>query len=66
MVVDTGKVVAWEKSCTYDIALAGGAKAAMFGGEGIFLASLTGPGRIYLQTMNIEELRDALMLRQSK
>ena len=66
MKVDTGKVVAWEKSVTYDVRASGVMKTMAFGGEGIFLAQLTGPGKIYLQTMSLEELRQALMLRSSK
>jgi len=66
MLIDTGKVVAWESTCKYDIALTGGVKTMALGGEGIFLASLEGPGRIFLQTMSLEELRQSLMLRQSK
>ena len=66
MLVDTGKAVAWEKSVTYDVAAAGGLKTMAFAGEGIFLASLKGPGKIFLQTMSLDELRQALMLRRAK
>ncbi len=62
MLVDTGKAVAWENSVTYDVQTAGGLKTMAFGGEGVFLASLTGPGKIYLQTMSLDELRASMMV----
>ncbi|MFC1490006.1 TIGR00266 family protein [Candidatus Latescibacterota bacterium] len=49
--VDTGCLVAFEESISYDIEMAKGIKTALFGGEGLFLAKLTGPGKIYLQTL---------------
>ncbi len=61
MLVDTGKAVAWEQTVTYDVQAAGGLKTMAFGGEGIFLASLTGPGKIFLQTMSLDELRGSLV-----
>ena len=54
--VDTGSVVGWDASVTFDIERAGGLKSMMFGGEGIFLTTLTGPGKILLQSMNLPEL----------
>jgi uncharacterized protein (TIGR00266 family) len=66
MLVDTGKAVAWEQSVTYDVRPAGGLKAMAFSGEGIFLAVLKGPGKIFLQTMSLDELRQALITRQGK
>ncbi len=62
MLVDTGKAVAWDQTVTYDVQAAGGLKTMAFGGEGIFLASLTGPGKIYLQTMSLDELRRSLVV----
>src|SRR5678816_1722502 len=47
--VDTGCLVALQPSVTYDIQLVGGVKTALFGGEGLFLVHLTGPGRVILQ-----------------
>lgn len=55
--VDTGCVVAFEESVDYDIQLAGGIKTALFGGEGLFLTTLTGPGRVVVQSMTLEKLR---------
>lgn len=54
--VDTGSVVGWDATVTFDIERAGGLKSMMFGGEGVFLTTLTGPGKILLQSMNLPEL----------
>ena len=54
--VDTGSVVGWDSSVTFDIERAGGLKSMMFAGEGIFLTTLTGPGKILLQSMNLPDL----------
>ncbi len=58
--VDTGCLVAFQESVDYDIRFVGGFKNAMFGGEGLFLASLTGPGRVFLQTLPFSRLADRL------
>lgn len=55
--VDTGCIVAFEESVTYDIQFVGGIKTALFGGEGLFLATLTGPGKVIIQSMTLEKLR---------
>ena len=55
--VDTGCVVAFDESVQYDIQLAGGIKTALFGGEGLFLTTLTGPGKVIIQSMTLEKLR---------
>lgn len=49
--VDTGHVAMFEPSVTFDVELVRGFKNVLFGGEGLFLATLRGPGRIWLQTM---------------
>ncbi len=49
--VDTGCLAALMPSVNYEIQTVGGIKNALFGGEGIFLAKLTGPGRVFLQTL---------------
>jgi uncharacterized protein (TIGR00266 family) len=54
--VDTGSVVGWDATVTYDIQRSGGLKSMMFSGEGVFLTTLTGPGKILLQSMNLPEL----------
>ncbi|NLA99430.1 MAG: TIGR00266 family protein [Methanomicrobiales archaeon] len=59
--VETGLVVGFEKTVDYNIALAGGVKTVFFGGEGLFLATLTGPGRVILQSMNVAKLANSLI-----
>ena len=58
--VDTGCVVAFDESVNYDIQMVGGIKTAIFGGEGLFLATLTGPGRVIVQSLTLEKLRREL------
>ena len=58
--VDTGCVVGFDASVEYDVQMAGGIKTMMFGGEGLFLASLTGPGRVIVQSLTLEKLRREL------
>lgn len=53
--VDTGNVVAFEKTVKYEIETVKGLKNIFFGGEGLFLTKLTGPGRVILQTQNFSE-----------
>jgi uncharacterized protein (TIGR00266 family) len=59
--VQTGLVVGFENTVTYDIALAGGITTALFGGEGLFLTTLTGPGKIVLQSMDIAKIASVLI-----
>jgi len=54
--VDTGCIVAMQPSVDYDIQLAGGVKTVLFGGEGLFLATLRGPGRVWLQSLPFSRL----------
>ena len=54
--VDTGCVVAFEESINFDVATAGGLKSMIFGGEGMFLTTLSGTGRVWLQSMPISKL----------
>ncbi len=58
--VDTGCVVGFDASVSYDVEMAGGIKTMMFGGEGLFLATLTGPGRAIVQSMTLEKMRREL------
>jgi uncharacterized protein (TIGR00266 family) len=58
--VDTGCLVAFAPTVTYDIQFVGGFKNALFGGEGLFLAALTGPGRVYLQSLPFSRLADRM------
>jgi uncharacterized protein (AIM24 family) len=54
--VDTGCLVALQPSVTYDIQFVGGVKTAIFGGEGLFFATLRGPGRVWLQSLPFSRL----------
>src|SRR5881394_1953338 len=56
MRVDTGCIVAFQPSVDYDIQMVGGIKSALFGGEGLFFATLRGPGRIWLQSLPLSRL----------
>jgi uncharacterized protein (TIGR00266 family) len=59
--VDTGTLVAFAPSVNYDIQFVGGFKNALFGGEGLFLATLTGPGHVYLQSLPFSRLADRII-----
>jgi uncharacterized protein (TIGR00266 family) len=56
--VDTGCLVALQPSVNYDIQFVGKIKTALFGGEGLFFATLTGPGRVWLQSLPFSRLAD--------
>lgn len=58
--VDTGCLVAFSPSVAYDIQFVGGFKNALFGGEGLFLAKMTGPGLVYLQSLPFSRLADRI------
>lgn len=58
--VDTGCLVAFQPSVSYDIQFVGGIKNTLFGGEGLFFATLTGPGRVYLQSLPFSRLADRI------
>jgi uncharacterized protein (TIGR00266 family) len=59
--VQTGLVVGFEDTVKYDIALAGGVSTVLFGGEGLFVTTLTGPGNVVLQSMDIAKLAATLI-----
>src|ERR1043165_6417013 len=59
--VDTGYLVAMEEQVDYDIETVPGIKTALFGGEGLFLVRLRGPGRVILQTMPFSRLADRII-----
>jgi uncharacterized protein (TIGR00266 family) len=54
--VDTGCIVAFQPSVSYDIQMVGGIKSAFFGGEGLFFATLQGPGKVWLQSLPLSRL----------
>ena len=59
--VDTGCLVAFSPTVSYDIQFVGGFKNALFGGEGLFLAKMTGPGKVYLQSLPLSRLADRII-----
>ncbi|RMG00161.1 MAG: TIGR00266 family protein [Nitrospirae bacterium] len=59
--VDTGCLVAMNRTVNYDIEYVGGIKNALFGGEGMFFVSLTGPGRVWLQSLPFSRLADRII-----
>jgi uncharacterized protein (TIGR00266 family) len=58
--IETGHIVAFDESVSYDIQFVGGIRTALFGGEGLFLATLTGPGNVIVQSMTLSKLRREL------
>ena len=58
--VDTGCLVAFQPSVDYDIKFVGGFTNALFGGEGVFLAKVTGPGTVFLQSLPFSRLADRI------
>lgn len=59
--VDTGNVVAFEKTVSYEIERVKGVKNILFGGEGLFITKLTGPGKIILQTQNFNDFASRII-----
>lgn len=59
--VDTGCIVAFESQIDYDIERAGNLKSMLFGGEGLFLATLRGTGRVWLQSLPFSRLADRIL-----
>lgn len=60
--VDTGCVVAFQPTVDFDIKYVGKVKSAIFGGEGLFFATLTGPGKIWLQSLPLSRLANRIIL----
>ena len=58
--VDTGCIVSFDESVSYDIQFVGGFRNALFGGEGLFYATLTGPGHVVLQTLPFSRLANRI------
>lgn len=64
--VDTGCLVALTKTVNYDIQFAGNVKSALFGGEGLFLATLQGPGTVWLQSLPFSRMADRIFAASRK
>ena len=60
ILIDTGYLAALTESCDLDVQSVKGVKNALFGGEGFFLTRVTGPGKVYLQSMPISNMADTL------
>jgi uncharacterized protein (AIM24 family) len=58
--VDTGCIVAFQPSVEFDIEYVGKIKSALFGGEGLFFATLRGPGRVWLQSLPFSRMADRI------
>ena len=59
--VDTGCLVAFDPGVDYDIQRAGNLKSMFFGGEGLFLATLTGPGTVWIQSLPFSRMADRII-----
>lgn len=59
--VDTGCLVGMSRTIDYDIQFIGGFRNALFGGEGLFLANLSGPGTVFLQSLPFSRLADRII-----
>ncbi len=59
--IDTGCIVAFTKDIDYDIQFVGGIKNTIFGGEGVFFATLTGPGKVWIQSLPISRLASRII-----
>ncbi len=59
--IDTGCLVAITLNVTYDIQFVGGIRNTIFGGEGLFFATLTGPGKVWIQTLPISRLASRIL-----
>ena len=60
IIIDTGYLAAMSSTCSVDVVTVPGVKNMLFGGEGIFNTVVTGPGRVYIQTMPASQLAAAL------
>jgi len=60
--VDTGCLVGFENAVDYDIQLVKGVKSMIFGGEGLFFATLRGPGKVWIQSMPFSRMADRVMV----
>lgn len=59
--VDTGCIIGFTQDINYDIEFVGGIKNTVFGGEGLFFATLTGPGTVYVQSLPFSRLANRIL-----
>ncbi|HUR59750.1 MAG TPA: TIGR00266 family protein [Opitutaceae bacterium] len=64
--VDTGCIVGFQPTIDYDIQFVGGVKTALFGGEGLFFATLRGPGKVWLQSLPLSRLAGRIVAAASQ
>lgn len=63
LIVDTTSLLAWQSTVTLGVKPSGGCCVCCLGGEGCFNTTVTGPGNVYLQSMNYQKMRNALLVR---
>ena len=61
IIVDTGNLAMMDETCSMDIQSIKGVKNVLFGGEGLFNTVITGPGKVTLQTMSVQNLAEAII-----
>ncbi len=61
LTIDTGVLALMDETCTMDVQMVKGVKNVLFGGEGLFDTSVTGPGKVYLQSMSVAKLAQILI-----
>jgi uncharacterized protein (AIM24 family) len=59
--IDTGCLVGYTKDIHYDIQFVGGIRNTIFGGEGVFFATLQGPGKVWIQTLPVSRLASRIL-----
>ena len=59
--IDTGCLVAYTQQVDYDIQFVGGIRNTIFGGEGLFFATLRGPGKVWIQTLPVSRLASRIL-----
>ena len=64
--MDTGCIVGFQPHVSYDIQYVGKIKSALFGGEGLFFATLRGPGRVWLQSLPFSRMADRIIAASPK
>ena len=61
LTIDTGVLALMDETCTMDVQMVKGVKNILFGGEGLFDTTITGPGKVSLQSMSVAKLAQILI-----
>ena len=61
LTVDNGHLVAFEDTCQYEVKMVKGIKNILYAGEGLTLIKMTGPGKVFLQSMTLDEFVDSII-----